>query len=241
MLGLNGRRAVVTGGASGIGLAIARRLRDEGVKVLACDLKPVPLDGVQALVLDLTHETAADDVLAAVSAQPGGLDILVNNAGMSAFQSIEAHPDALWQQMWALNVDALFRLSRALVPLLKGSPAGRIITIGSVMSEFASPGMAAYATTKHAVLGLTRALACDLGPYGITVNAIQPGAILTGITAPAFEAMPEFRSFWQTKAALGRIGTPEDIAGFAAFLCSDDAAFMTGHGHYVDGGAMQSP
>ena len=119
------------------------------------------------------------------------------------------------------------------------SDQARIINIGSICSEYASPGLSAYVVSKHAVLGLTRALASELGPDGITVNCIQPGAILTGITASSFESDPSFKEHWMSKAAIGRIGDPEDVAPLAVFLASEEARFISGHGIYVDGAAMQ--
>ena len=237
--GLDGRRAIITGAASGIGLATARRLRDEGCRVLAVDLQPTPLEGVEVLVQDVATPEAAAHIVAEAARRLGGLDILFNNAGVSAFMELEGHSDDLWDRNLAVNVTALFRLSRAAAPLLKQSPAGRIINTGSVMSSFGAAGMVAYAASKHAVLGVTKALAAELGPFGITVNAIQPGAILTGITGPTFEQMPEFRTYWENKAALRRIGRPEEIASVVAFLCSDDASFVSGHGILIDGGAVQ--
>jgi 3-oxoacyl-[acyl-carrier protein] reductase len=130
---------------------------------------------------------------------------------------------------------------RDAAPLLKESQAGRVVTIGSVMSEFAGPGLAAYTASKHGLLGLSRALATELGGHGITVNCVQPGAIETPMTAPAFNDMPEYKTFWSEKAPLGRLGQPQDIADVIAFLVSDEARFMSGHGIYVDGAAMVQP
>jgi NAD(P)-dependent dehydrogenase (short-subunit alcohol dehydrogenase family) len=107
------------------------------------------------------------------------------------------------------------------------------------MSSFGEAGMTAYSASKHAVLGMIKSVAAEVGAFGITVNCIQPGAIDTPMTAPAFTAMPEFKQRWVDKAALGRLGQPEDIADVAAFLASDDARFMSGHGLFVDGGATQ--
>ena len=243
-MSIAGRRALVTGAASGIGLATARRLAAGGASVFTVDRASVftvdngsPAD----LLVDVAAPGASEAIIAAALARLGGLDILVPNAGISSFTPLESHPDAIWDDTIAINLTAVFRLCRAALPALKASPAPRIITIGSVMSDHGDAGMAAYAASKHGVLGLTRSLATELGPFGITVNCVQPGAILTGITAPAFAASPEFETLWRDKSALKRIGTPDDIAGVIAFLAGPDAGFVTGHGISVDGGAMAHP
>jgi NAD(P)-dependent dehydrogenase (short-subunit alcohol dehydrogenase family) len=230
---LAGRRALVTGAASGIGAAIAARLTADGAEVFTVDRVP----GCD-LALDVAQPGAAD---AMVRACGGRLDILVPNAGVSAFEPLDGHSDAVWATTLDIDLGAVFRLIRAATPFLKQSRAGRIITIGSVMSTFGEAGMAAYAAAKHGVLGLTRAAAIELGVDGVTVNCIQPGAILTGITRPAFDANPAFGDYWLQKSALKRLGTPEDIADVAAFLASDDARFITGAALVVDGGATAHP
>jgi NAD(P)-dependent dehydrogenase (short-subunit alcohol dehydrogenase family) len=125
--------------------------------------------------------------------------------------------------------------------LLKQSEHGRIVNVGSVMSELSAPGMGAYTVSKHGVAGLTRTLALELGEHGITANYVQPGAIVTGITREVFENDGGFRDFWIQKSALKRLGQPQDVANAILFLASREAAFVTGHGLKVDGGAMQSP
>ena len=120
----------------------------------------------------------------------------------------------------------------------KAHGGGRIVTIGSTTSTYGDEGLCAYSASKHAVLGLTKSIAAELGPFGVTANCVQPGAIDTPMTAPAFTQMPEYRTFWEGKAPLRRLGQPQDIADVVAFLCSDDARFMSGHGVWVDGGAM---
>jgi NAD(P)-dependent dehydrogenase (short-subunit alcohol dehydrogenase family) len=230
---LAGRRALVTGAASGIGAAIAGRLKADGAEVVTADRAP----GCDLLV-DVSAPDAAQHLVGACG---GRLDILVPNAGVSAFEPLEGHSDAVWDTTLDIDLNAVFRIIRACTPLLRQSSAGRIITIGSVMSTFGEAGMAAYAAAKHGVLGLTRAVAIELGPDGVTANCIQPGAILTGITRPAFAANPAVGDYWVEKAALKRLGTPQDIADVAAFLASDDARFMTGAALVVDGGATAHP
>jgi 3-oxoacyl-[acyl-carrier protein] reductase len=193
------------------------------------------------LLLDVTSNTASNEILDAVKSRFGNLDIIVTCAGISKFLPLEDTSDQVWDNNLAVNLTAVFRLVRDAAPLLKESQAGRVVTIGSVMSEFAGPGLAAYTASKHGLLGLSRALATELGGHGITVNCVQPGAIETPMTAPAFNDMPEYKTVWSEKAPLGRLGQPQDIADVIAFLVSDEARFMSGHGIYVDGAAMVQP
>lgn len=231
---LEGRSALVTGAGSGIGRATALRLAADGARVFTVDLK-----GEVDRQADVTVPGINADLVGECVARNGGLDILVPCAGISAFHPLEGHDDAYFDMVMAVNVTAVFRLIRDAVPYLKQSRYGRIVTIGSTMARFGDAGLVAYGTSKHAVLGMTRSVACELGPFGVTVNCLQPGAIETPMTEPAFTEMPEFRTYWEKKAALGRLGQPEDIADVIAFLASDDARFMSGQGFFVDGGAMQ--
>lgn len=231
---LEGRSALVTGAGSGIGAATARRLAADGARVYRVDLQ-----GDVDRQADVTAPGINAELVAETVARHGGLDILVPCAGISAFHPLEGHDDAYFDQVMAVNVTAVFRLIRDAVPALKQSPHGRIVTIGSTMARFGDAGLVAYGASKHAVLGMTRSVACELGPFGVTVNCLQPGAIETPMTEPAFTDMPEFRTYWEKKAALGRLGQPEDIADVIAFLASDDARFFSGQGFFVDGGAMQ--
>jgi len=231
---LDGRAALVTGAASGIGLATAKRLAVDGARVLTTDRA-----GDVDITADVTEPGINARLVAEAGTRFGGLDIVVACAGVTGMQSLDEHSDEFFDGVMAVNVTAVFRLMRDALRLLKHSPHGRIILIGSVMSSFGEAGMTAYGASKHAVLGMTKSVAAEVGVFGITVNCIQPGAIDTPMTAPAFAAMPEFRQRWIDKAALGRLGHPEDIADVVAFLASDDARFMSGHGVFVDGGATQ--
>jgi NAD(P)-dependent dehydrogenase (short-subunit alcohol dehydrogenase family) len=231
---LAGRAALVTGAGSGIGLATAKRLTADGAQVLTTDRA-----GEVDIVADVTAPGANARLVADAEARFGRLDIVVACAGITGLEMLDGAGDEFFDAMMAVNVTAVFRLMRDALPLLKRSSYGRIVLIGSVMSSFGEAGMTAYSASKHAVLGMTKSVAAEVGAFGITVNCIQPGAIDTPMTAPAFAAMPEFRQRWIDKAALGRLGQPEDIADVAAFLASDDARFMSGHGVFVDGGATQ--
>ncbi|MFK8021727.1 MAG: SDR family NAD(P)-dependent oxidoreductase [Pseudomonadales bacterium] len=244
---LNERKAVVTGAASGIGQAIAELMLERGAQVLLVDMNGDALveaypdtDPAFFLSIDLSEDNAAATV--ATKAEElfnAKLDILVNAAGISAMTPLEDISIADWSAVMDINLTAVFAISQSCRPLLIKSPYGRIINIGSVMSSFAGSGMAAYTASKHGVLGLTKVLATELGQHGVTANCIQPGAILTGITQELHDNDASFREFWNNKAAIGRWGTPQDIAYLAAFLASDEAAFISGHGIYCDGGAMQ--
>jgi len=232
---LSGRKAVVTGAASGIGAAAVARLRDEGVAVLAVDLSTAGLAGTHNLAVDVRDAAAIAD---AAQATLGGCDILINNAGVCPAGPFAQMPDEQWDHALAINVTAGMALTRALLPLLQQSASPRVINTGSILSRYGDAGLVAYATSKHAMLGLTRALAMELGPLGITVNCVQPGAIDTGMTRPMFDSNPDSLTYYVGRSALGRIGQPEDIADVMVFLASDDARFITGQGIMVDGGVM---
>ncbi|WBH17754.1 SDR family NAD(P)-dependent oxidoreductase [Sphingomonas radiodurans] len=233
---MNTRRIIVTGAGSGIGAATATRLRADGASVFGVDQK-----GAVDLTIDVTEPGASEAIITDATDALGGIEGVAACAGISGAQPLDGHDDAFWDRVMAVNVTAVFRLIRAATPALASSGRGRIVTIGSVMSSFGASGLVAYAASKHAVLGMTRALAAELGLHGITVNCVQPGAIDTPMTAPAFTADPAYGEFWRQKAPLGRLGTPEDVADVIAFLLSDDARFVSGHGIFVDGAAMARP
>lgn len=239
---LAGKKAVITGAASGIGEAIAKRFLDAGAEILVVDMDPKLQDifddrSTHCLIQDVTVQGVADTIADAVMAKLGALDILVNNAGIAAPSTIETTTDELWDKVMSVNVTSMFKITRALLPLLKLSAHGRIINLGSIMSDMAGPDLFVYGTSKHAVAGMTKSLAVDLGPYGITANYLQPGSIVTALSAPFFEDA-EFRAFWEAKAPLGRLGQPQDVCGAALFLASDAAQFVSGVGLNVDGGAI---
>lgn len=241
---LSGKQALVTGAASGIGEAIAKCFLEAGANVLAVDLPETGLqatfetyDAAITVEQDITAEGAAPLLSDAVGNHLNGLDILVNNAGMARPGTLETMTDGLWAEIMDLNVTAIFRISKAMLPFLKESQAGRIINLGSIMSDMAGPDLFAYGTSKHAVAGMTKSMAVDVGQYGITANYLQPGAIVTALSEPFFEDA-EFRQYWEDKAPVGRLGQPEDVAAAALFLASDEASFVSGVGLNVDGGAI---
>ncbi len=233
-----GRKAIITGAASGIGAAAVARLIADGVAVLAVDVTGDGLKGKHTLVADLGDAAAFAAIAEAAQAKLGGLDILINNAGVCPVSSFDEMTEAMWDHALSINVTAAMKLTRAVLPMLRASSAARVINTGSILSRYGDAGLVAYATSKHAILGLTRALAAELGPQGITVNCVQPGAISTGMTKPMFETNPESLAYYAGRSVLGRIGQPEDIADVMAFLASDDSRFITGQGILVDGGVM---
>jgi len=238
----HGMKAIVTGANSGIGLATAQRLLNEGAKVLMVDLAEeasIKHPAASYLQADVAGEEAHEHIAASAKDHLGGIDFLINNAGMVGGGPVESMTFADWGRILDVNLSAVFRLCQASIPSLKQSTRGRIVNIGSIMTTLAGVGMGAYTTSKHAVAGLTKTLALELGEFGITANFIQPGAIITGITQASLDAGPEFERFWSEKSALGRLGRPEDIAAAINFLVSEDASFITGHGLVVDGGVMR--
>jgi len=243
---LTGKVAVVTGAASGIGEATARLFAHEGATVLAVDRPDSPIMTVHRDALrvvpfaqDVTDDDAPARILTAALACGDGLDILFNNAGVSGRSPAEDFTDALWDRQFAVNVRAMFRICRAAIPHLRDRAAttgrARIINTASVMAERTDLGLSGYVASKHAVAGLSKTLALELGKWNITVNYLLPGAIRTGMTREAF-ADEHVRKVWEKKAALRRLGTPMDMARSVLLLASDEADFITGHGLVADGG-----
>jgi 3-oxoacyl-[acyl-carrier protein] reductase len=236
---LDGRRAIVTGAASGIGKASAALFAAEGAKVLAVDLPAKGLaapTGGAALEIDITAQDAPDRIVATAVSEIGGIDVLFNNAGISGRWKVEEMTDEQWDRMHAVNLRAPMRINRAALDELKKSKAGRIINTASVMAEVTDIGLAAYCASKAGVAGLTRTLALELGKFGITANYLLPGAIRTGMTAQLWDERPDIAEIWAKKSPLRRLGQPEDLATAALFLASDDSRFVTGQGLAADGG-----
>lgn len=247
---LAGKVAIVTGAASGIGRATAQLFAAEGATVLAVDRPGSAIDTAHAgidRITPLAQDVAADDApdrivaaaLALGGAGGGQLDILFNNAGVSYNALGEVSTDADWDRVFSVNTRAVFRICRAAIPALKARAAvtgrARIINTASVMAERTDIGLTAYTASKHAVAGISKTLALELGKFGITVNYLLPGAIHTGMTAKSF-ADEKIAAVWAKKAALRRLGQPIDMARSVLLLASDDADFITGHGLVADGG-----
>ena len=214
--------------------------------VLAVDQNPEGLKTLQEelsvaiLVQDVAAEDAANNIVASGVEELGGLDFLINIAGMVTNGTLESLSSEDWQRVMNVNVNSVFKITQQAIPYLRQSNRGRIVNIGSIMSVLAGVGMGAYTASKHAIAGLTKTMALEVGVDGITANYILPGAIVTGITQPAMDADPSFEKFWVEKSPLSRMGQPADIAAGISFLLSQDASFITGHGLTIDGGVMQS-
>ncbi len=237
-----GLTAIVTGAASGIGKASAQRLLEEGAFVLCVDQhanEDLSHEHAVSIVIDVADNNAAEIITTSAIEHFGAIDFLINNAGMVGGSSIETMDTLVWDRVMTVNLHAVFKLCKAAIPVMKASQRGRIINIGSVMSTLAGSAMGAYTSSKHAIAGLTKTLALELGEYGMTANYIQPGAIITGITKPVIDSDPNFSEFWINKSPLKRLGRPEDIANAINFLLSEDASFITGHGLVVDGGVIR--
>ena len=242
---LNGKAAIVTGAASGIGHATAQLFASEGAKVLAIDLPGKGLvethrdhKSISILELSITDPNAPSAIIAAAVANCGRLDIVMNNAGVGSNALAEDMTREAWDRTLAVNLTAPFLICQQAIPHLRDSGAGRIINVASVMAEGTGYGLAAYCASKAGVAGLTRTLALELGKFNITANYLLPGAIRTGMTTPLWDARPDVAEIWAKKSVLRRLGEPMDLAKAALFLASDDGAFVTGHGLNVDGGLM---
>jgi len=244
---LDGKIAIITGAASGIGLATVRRFVAEGARVVAVDLPTSDIDeelgaqdAVHIIKIDVTTPEAPETIVQAAVERFRGIDILFNNAGAAPTAPLEDTDVELLRRIMALNVEAILRLTQRAVPEMRKRGGGRIINTGSITSFYAVPDCAAYAISKHAVASLTKSMCIEYGADNITANYICPGAIVTGMTREVVEENTEFRDFWARKSVFGRWGEPDDIAGPVVFLASDDARFVTGHGLVIDGGATQN-
>jgi meso-butanediol dehydrogenase/(S,S)-butanediol dehydrogenase/diacetyl reductase len=229
--------ALVTGGSNGIGAAIVARLAGEGANVLIADRTP-PATTSDAIRYIATDVAKTDEVAAAVAAALGHwgrLDLLFNNAGVGAFGEISETDDATWDQVFAVNIRAIFLFCRAAIPAIRESGGGAIVNIASISGLGGDYGMGAYNASKGAVVNYTRSLALECAAHGIRVNALCPGLVDTAMSSPGLER-PEDKAQWLERIPLGRPAKPEEMASVAAFLASDDASYLTGSIVAADGG-----
>lgn len=244
----SGKSVVVTGAAQGIGRAIVAAMFSSGAKVAALDLDAAGLEAARSLgaaridVLDLSDQGAVAQTISQIGADFGGIDILVTAAGGvrgQVAQPLEAVGESVWRQLFEANVDAAFFCVQAAAPMMKANASGRIVTISSGAGLRPSlTGIQAYSAAKHALVGLTKQLALELGLHGITVNSVAPGFVLSN---PATQRQWEnYGEAGQQRLIEGthmrRLGTPDDIANAVLFLSSDMAGWITGQILSVDGG-----
>lgn len=250
--GLAGKIAIVTGAGGGIGEAVVRLLREEGARVVATDMAADKLDsfaatpgeGLRAEPLDVRDAAAVNALVETVEAEWGAVDIGVNVAGILSTDLIAHTSDETWRNVFAVNTDGVFHLSRALARRMQPRRRGAIVTVSSNAAGIPRHGMAAYAASKAATTMFTRCLGLELAPYGIRCNIVAPGSTLTPMqtgmwadeTGAARVIAGSLEAF-KTGIPVGKLATPEDVANAVIFLLSDQAAHITMTDLYVDGGA----
>lgn len=245
-----GRVAVVTGGASGIGLAIAQRLAASGDRVGVLDIDAARAEQAAADIratggeavgvgVDVSDRASVDAALDVVRAEFGPVLIMVTSAGIAPFEKFLDISLASWERTMAVNLTGTFHCLQAVVPAMVDAGWGRIVTISSSSAQQGAPRMVHYSASKGGVIALTRSLAKEFGTKGITVNTVPPSMIDTPMSQASQAAgnLPD-TDFLAGRIPVGRVGTPDDIAAAVVFLCSDDASYITGQTFGVNGGAV---
>jgi gluconate 5-dehydrogenase len=247
---LSGRRALVTGSAQGIGLALARGLasvgalpvlNDRDAERLEATVRALAAEGIEAqsMVFDVTDHAAVRAAIDRFEADVGPIEILVNNAGMQHRAPLEDFEPDAFERLMRTNVSSVFNVGQAVGRHMIKRGHGKIINIASVQTALARPSIAPYTATKGAVGNLTKGMATDWAKYGLQINAIAPGYFATPLNA-ALVADPTFSAWLEKRTPAGRWGEVEELVGACIFLASDAAAFVNGHTLYVDGGITVS-
>jgi NAD(P)-dependent dehydrogenase (short-subunit alcohol dehydrogenase family) len=235
----DGLAALVTGGASGIGLATARLLSAEGARVAVLDLAGSGPDGMAYVRADISDDVSVRAAVATAVSALGGLDVLVNNAGIGAQGGVEDNSDDEWRRVLEVNVLGLVRVTRAALPALRSSAHAAIVNVCSIAATAGLPQRALYSASKGAVLSLTQAMAADLLPEGIRVNAVNPGTADTPWVGRLLDRAPDpaaERAALAARQPHGRLVTAEEVAAAVGYLASPSAASTTGAALAVDGG-----
>ncbi|CDG84835.1 SDR family NAD(P)-dependent oxidoreductase [Janthinobacterium agaricidamnosum] len=242
---LSNKIAIVTGATQGIGFACAQRLIQEGASVMLVDIKQEGADAAAALgdkarffAADVSQKADVDALLAATLLVFGRIDILVNNAGVTHKADFLDLTEDDFDRVLRINLKSMFLCGQAVAREMVKRQSGCIINMSSVNAELAIPDQVPYVVSKGAINQLTKVMALNLAPYGVRVNGIGPGTILTELARKAVLGSPEARHTILSRTPLGRCGEPEEVASIAAFLASDDASYLTGQTLYVDGGRM---
>jgi gluconate 5-dehydrogenase len=243
---LEGRTALITGASRGLGHAIALALAEAGAEVilaardeakLKATAKEIAAAGGRASIcaFDLADLSAVESATRQLAAGEGPIDILVNNGGISGWSSLPDSTLVQWRTMFDVNVSSMYLLCREISKGMVARGWGRIVNFASYVAQTGRPNLSAYTASKHAVLGLTRSVAADLAPHGVTCNAIAPGFFDTDMAAPTV-GHPERARIFRSAIAMGRFGDPREITGPVLFLASDASSYVTGHMLHVDGG-----
>lgn len=247
---LEGKVALVTGAAAGIGLATAQVFADEGAHVFLADIDGAGAEAAgmamtkkgraaTPMTVDVSRGQDVTQMFRTIQAQAGKIDVIVNNAGVNVRSDFRHLSDADWVRIREVNLDGVVRVARDGLPLLQASGNGSLINVASIMGHRGLRQLAGYSATKGAVLALTRALAVEYAPFNVRVNAISPGFIETAMTNRALR-MPAIKKALVDKTVMRRLGQPVEIGRVALFLASDDASYMTGSEILVDGGMSAS-
>ena len=240
---LQGKRAVVTGGGSGIGRAACRRFAEEGAVVAVLDIDGDAAEAVATEVgghgfaVDVSDGPRTEAAVLAAAEALGGLEIMVNNAGTGSLSPLADYAFEEWDRLVRVNLHGVFHGIRTAAPLMRDGGGGVIVNTASISGVRPAAGEAPYAAAKAGVVALTSSAALEYAPT-VRVNAVAPGMIRTALTTPLLEAIPDQESRYETATPLGRVGEPDDVADVIVMLCSPLARFVTGQTLVVDGGMI---
>jgi 2-dehydro-3-deoxy-L-rhamnonate dehydrogenase (NAD+) len=229
-----GKVALVTGGSSGIGAAVARRLHDEGARVASLDLDAEAPNGVLSLTGDVARSADVEEAVARVQVELGPIDVLICSAGVpgASLQTVDV-TDEEWRRVMGINADGVFYSNRAVIPGMVERGYGRIVNVASIAGKEGNPMAGAYSASKAAVIGMTKAIGKDLARTGVIVNCVAPAVIETPILEGITE---EHIGYMVERIPMGRMGEPEEVAALICWLASDECSFSTGATYDISGG-----